>query len=119
MSRRPSGQKYSIWKSGNWTRPSAKGRSWSSAHRRTSSRSLPGRPSLSPTAPVRLLEEHLIVAPEVLLEDHALDVRAFVQPAAPPTRQIGSIELRVVNELSLPGEPVVKRLRRLMVGAPM
>ena len=65
-------------------------------------------------AAVRLLEERLIFAPKVLLEDHALDVRALFDQAL-RTPQICSIQLRVVNQLTLTGEAVMKRLSWIVV----
>jgi hypothetical protein len=60
-------------------------------------------------ATVGFLEEHLILAPKVLFEDYALNVRAlFDQALRGP--QIRSIELRVVNQFTLTGWPVMERL---------
>jgi hypothetical protein len=64
------------------------------------------------------LEELLIIALEVLFEHDALDVRTFLhQPLSRP--EVRSIELRIVREFSLPCEPIVKHLRRLVVAAAM
>jgi hypothetical protein len=65
-------------------------------------------------ASVRLLEEHLILPPKVLLEDHALDVSALFDQAL-RSPEICSIELRIVNQLALTGDAVMKRLTGVVV----
>ena len=70
---------------------------------------LRGPPIAVGAAAVGFLEEHLILAPKVLLEDYALDVRRlFNQPLRDP--QICSIKLRVVNHFTLTDEPIMKGL---------
>jgi hypothetical protein len=73
-----------------------------------------GPPVAVGTATVRFLEEHLILAPKVLLENHALDVRTLLNDALRGP-QIGSIELRVVNQLALAGGPAMERLPWLVI----
>jgi hypothetical protein len=78
----------------------------------------PGSAVAVAMTPVWLLEEHLVVALEVLLEDHTLDMRSFLhQSVGRP--EIGSIKLRVVSELAVAREPILKELRRLVVTGAM
>jgi hypothetical protein len=69
-------------------------------------------------AAVGLLEEHLIFTAKVLLEAHALDMRALFDQAL-RSAEICPIELRVVNQLTLTGKAVVKCLSWFVIWGSM
>jgi hypothetical protein len=64
--------------------------------------------------PVRLLEENLILALEVVFEDNTLDMRAFLGQAFCRTK-VSSVQLRVVGKFTGTGKTVVEDLDGLVV----
>jgi hypothetical protein len=67
---------------------------------------------------VGLLEEHLVLTPKVLLEHHALDMRALLHQPLRRTK-ICPIELRVMDEFTLTEGPIMKRLSCGVIGDPV
>ena len=101
---------YSIRTSGNWTCP------WSSHGRSCSLRPILDlqriavRPAIAVvTIAIPLLQELLILALQVVLEDDAVDVRALVTQAF-GFLEIGAVELRVVLQFAWLLDAVVERL---------
>src|ERR1700687_1673371 len=97
-------------RSGNCTCPSsAHGRWCSRAQSCISSTWRFGRPITVVLVAIPLLKELLVLGLQLVLRDHAMDVRACLMQAF-GLLQIGAIDLRVVLQLPRPLDTVVERL---------
>ena len=95
------------------TCPSSYGRSCSRAHRAISSGSRSGRPSQSFSASIALVQEPLIVALELVVQDDATDSAALLAQALLGAL-VGAIDLGVVGQLARLSEAGVERLAGLV-----